>query len=282
MPKNDFQKTQIKSPLRYPGGKSRAVKQIIPIVPSFHEYREPMVGGGAIFFALKQLFPKRKYWINDINEDLYLFWKYCRDDVTELGVEVRRLRSECKSGHELYLSQLKAKKNLSEFQRAARFFILNRVTFSGLAESGGYSQQAFKTRFTVSSISRLASASKILQETTITNEDYEKALYASGENVFIFLDPPYFSTAQSRLYGENGSLHTNFDHKRFAKNMEKCKHKWLITYDDSPEVRKLFPFAHIYEWELQYGMNNYKQKTARIGKELFISNYEISSLEKRA
>jgi DNA adenine methylase len=268
-----------KSPLRYPGGKSRAVKQIIPIIPSFDEYREPLVGGGAIFFALKQLFPKRKYWINDLNEDLYLFWKYCKDDITRLVAEVHALRSECNSGHELYLNQLNSKKTLSEFQRAARFFILNRITFSGLAESGGYSEQAFKSRFTESSISRLTAASKILQETTITNEDYEKVLRADGENVFVFLDPPYLSTTQSRLYGENGSLHTAFDHKRFANNMKKCKHNWLITYDDSPEVRKLFSFANICEWELQYGMNNYKQKTAKKGKELFISNYEIPSLE---
>jgi|TARA_B100001971_G_C17984671_1_gene429198 DNA adenine methylase len=48
----------------------------------------------------------------------------------------------------------------------------------------------------------------------------------------------------------------------------------LITYDDSPQVRKLFDFAFIEEWLLQYGMNNYKQDSARQGKEVFISNYE--------
>lgn len=29
------------------------------------------------------------------------------------------------------------------------------------------------------------------------------------------------------------------------------------------------------EWDLQYGMNNYKQKKADIGKELLISNYDL-------
>ena len=42
--------------------------------------------------------------------------------------------------------------------------------------------------------------------------------------------------------------------------MKKCKYKWLITYDDSPEIRDLFDFANIKEYSLQYGMNNYKQK----------------------
>ena len=57
--------------------------------------------------------------------------------------------------------------------------------------------------------------------------------------------------------------------------MKKCKHKWLITLNNSPDIVELFSFANIYEWELQYGMNNYKQKKALKGKELFISNYPI-------
>ena len=56
--------------------------------------------------------------------------------------------------------------------------------------------------------------------------------------------------------------------------MKTCKHSWLITYDDSPEIRNNFKFAHIHEWELQYGMNNYKQGKAEKGKELFIYNYK--------
>jgi hypothetical protein len=43
--------------------------------------------------------------------------------------------------------------------------------------------------------------------------------------------------------------------------------------DDSPEIRKLFSFAKITEWTLQYGMNNYKQKFAAEGRELLIKNY---------
>ena len=53
-------KLKVKSPLRFPGGKSRALKQILPIIPEFKEYREPMVGGGSVFFALKQKFPEKK------------------------------------------------------------------------------------------------------------------------------------------------------------------------------------------------------------------------------
>jgi len=104
---------------------------------------------------------------------------------------------------------------------------------------------------------------------------------SSGNKVFIFLDPPYLSKTKSKLYGRNGDLHEGFDHKRFAEVMKNCKeHKWLITYDDHPEVIKLFQGGgiYIYKWQLQYGMNNYKQGSAAKGDELFISNYPILSL----
>ena len=107
----------------------------------------------------------------------------------------------------------------------------------------------------------------------IRHGDYESLLHGEGDKIFIFLDPPYWKATQSRLYGVNGELHTSFDHERFAENMRRCPHKWLITYDDSPVIRDLFSFANISEWTLQYGMNNYMQGKAEKGRELFIRNY---------
>jgi len=70
-------------------------------------------------------------------------------------------------------------------------------------------------------------------------------------------------------------LHTSFQHQRFAELLQQCHHRWLITYDDSPQIRENFQWANISEWQLQYGMNNYKQSTAAKGKELFITNYKF-------
>ncbi len=270
-----------KSPLRYPGGKSRALKQILPIVPSFDEYREPMVGGGSVFFALRQKYPNKKYWINDLNRDLYLFWKYCKEDIEELVSEVKRIKQTYTDGRTLFTELTDREKDFTDFERAVRFFVLNRITFSGTIESGGYSEQSFNGRFTDSSIRRLNEINEMLLDVKITNLDYQKVIHEDGENVFIFLDPPYLSTTKSKLYGKKGDLHELFDHEKFAENMKKCKHKWLITYDNSPEVKKLFSFANIYEWELQYGMNNYKQTSASKGQELFISNYDIPFLKNK-
>lgn len=266
-----------KSPLRYPGGKSRAIKKILPLIPSnYKEFREPFVGGGSVFLAAKQrLNAHATYIINDLNYDLYCFWKLAQNNIDSLVNEVQQIKDTTKDGRELFKQLTNNNEGLTDFERAVRFFVLNRITFSGTVDSGGYSQQAFEKRFTNSSIQRLALMADLLKNVEIHHGDYSNHLFDEGDNVFIFLDPPYLSATKSKLFGKNGELHTGFDHEKFADNMKKCKHKWLITLDDCPEIRNMFTFANIYEWKLQYGMNNYKQNKAEKGKELFISNYEL-------
>lgn len=272
--------TEIRSPLRYPGGKSRAIQRIESLLLSdFDEYREPFVGGGSVFIYLKQKRPDLKVWINDLNKELYLFWKYAKKDSEELAEEVLRIKRKTRNGQNLFTELVTANVNKwKEFDRAVRFFILNRITFSGLAESGGFSYLAYKTRFTDSSVQRLSAMSLVLEGVTITNKDYRELLQDGGKNIFTFLDPPYLKAAKSKLYGKNGALHTSFNHEEFAKDVKKCNHSWLITYDDSPEIWSNFSPVekfHFQKWELQYGMNNYKQEKAVKGNELFIANYAL-------
>lgn len=267
----------VKTPLRYPGGKSRAIKTIEQYLPeSFVEYREPFIGGGSIFIYLKQKFPQVKFWINDLNVELFYFWQQAQQNLDTLINEIYHIKKTHTDGKNLFYELLKVNtEELSPLERAVRFFVLNRVTFSGTVESGGFSIQAFNKRFTESSIERLTLLETILKDVKITNLDYSELLQAEGNEVFIFLDPPYYSATKSRLYGKDGNLHTIFDHQRFAETTHQCSHQWLITYDDSPKIRDYFLDCHLYEWELQYGMNNYKQGKAEKGKELMITNYSL-------
>lgn len=263
----------IKSPLRYPGGKSRAVKLIASLIPSFKEFREPFVGGGSVYVHLKQLFPNHKFWINDIYPGLYYFWSECQKDVTSVINRVRYFKDKYPVGKELHKYLIDNIVGFDTLDKAAAFFVFNRITFSGTSESGGYSEQSYAGRFTESSIVRLIKFGEVIQDTTITNLDFQPVIEKPGKDVFIFLDPPYHSAAKSSLYGKNGNLHKGFDHVRFAETMKKCNHKYLITYDDSEYIRSLFTFAKIIPWELTYGMRNITEESDQIGKELFISNY---------
>lgn len=271
----------IRSPLRYPGGKSRAVEKIGVVIPSFDEFREPFVGGGSVFIHLKQKFPSKKFWINDIYKDLAAFWRHNQDSSEKVIEQIRNWKRGFPDGKTLFRFLRENKPGFNQIEIAAAFFIFNRVTFSGTTEAGGFSQQAFEKRFTDSSIERLKLIPEVLQNVKITNLDYEELLTAAGENVFLFLDPPYFSATNSALYGKNGSLHKTFDHARFAEILKKCSHKWLLTYDDSPFIRELFSFANVTEQTFTYGMRNVTKDSKQTEQELFISNYELSFSEQK-
>ena len=265
----------IRSPLRYPGGKSRSVEKIAALVPPFKEFREPFIGGGSVFVHLKQKFPQKRFWINDVYSELAAFWRVLQNDSEDLIEQIWSWKSHFTDGKKLFYYLRENIKHFDEKKTAAAFFVFNRVTFSGTTEAGGFSMQAFEKRFTDSSIERLLKLPELLNGVKITNSDYENSLCAAGENVFLFLDPPYFSATNSALYGKNGNLHKSFDHERFAEKLRQCPHRWLLTYDDSPLIRELYAFANITDWSLTYGMRNITADSQQKASELFISNYEI-------
>jgi len=263
----------IKSPLRYPGGKSRAVELIASLLPDFDEFREPFLGGGSVFVHTKQRFPQKTFWINDLYFELFKFWEIAQNNINGLLEKIYEWRGQFRVGKELHRFLNHNLANFNDLERATAFFIYNRITFSGTTLSGGFSERAFHERFTESSIQRLIPFACLIQEAMITNFDYKKLIHAEGNNVFLFLDPPYYSATKSALYGKNGHLHKSFEHTEFAAIMKTCPHRWLITYDDSEHIRDLFSFASIIPWNLTYGMRNVTETSNQNGKEIFISNY---------
>lgn len=262
------------SPLRYPGGKSKAINKILPyIIHSYEEYREPMVGGGSLFLKLKHDYPEKKYVINDLNYDLYSFWNQLKCNHNELIDEIINIKLNYKDGKILY-RHLKNNDDFdSEFLKAIRFYVLNRITYSGTVDSGGYSKKAFKRRFTMSRINDLYSIVNMLNNVTITCTDYSYWLNKKGKKVLIYLDPPYINSINSRLYGKHGELQKNFNHLDFVKNVKKCEHNCLITLNDNEDIRRMFSYANFYPIKLQYGMTNTQGNKPRKGKEVIITNY---------
>lgn len=270
----------VKSPLRYPGGKSRVAEKIAVLLPDFEEFREPFVGGGSVFFCLRRKFPRKKFWINDVYTDLAVFWQQMQKNFVAVIKQIQNWKTRFQNGRELHQFLRENKTDFDETRQAAAFFVFNRITFSGTTEAGGFSQQAFEKRFTESSVERLKKIPEVLSNVRITNFDYQKVLDEKGEKVSIFLDPPYFSATKSALYGKNGNLHKSFNHAKFAGSLKNCRHKWLLTYDDSAFIRQNFSFANVESWDLTYGMRNVTKKSEQKAAELFISNYQLNSIEK--
>lgn len=275
--------TAFRSPLRYPGGKQKAISQIALCLPGrVQEFREPMVGGGSVFFHARSIDMAERYWINDKFHELACFWKTIKSpkSAKNLISDLLELRQELDSPSRIKRYYLSAREltTKDDYETARLFFFFNRVTFSGTTRAGGFSAEAAIKRFTVSSILRLKQASEALSGVTITEGEFDDVIEAKGDDVFLFLDPPYFTA--SKLYGPKGNLH-QFDHERLAARLIKSGHKFLITYDDCPEVRALYRGCNLRNWQLRYGMNNCNlERTSKLGAELFISNYPLPAYQR--
>lgn len=279
-----------KSPLRYPGGKQKDLPFLSKFISNCKEFREPFLGGGSVLlYAVKNSLAD-SYWGNDLNEALYKFWQQIKTDADELADGARQFkiqheyRGETKNCSEWQKFRKQIIKNLNELsntplEEAVRFFILNRSTSGGSTESGGLTPASYCERFTLSSIETVRKLKGVLGEVKFTNKDYEELLIAPGEDVFIFLDPPYLSASRSGLYGKSGDLHRTFDHERLAKALWHCPHKWLMTIDNCQEIRDLYHWAETLPWSKAYGMTNSGGQKSKRGDELLVANFPLSSDE---
>lgn len=181
---------------------------------------------------------------------------------------------------------------LSIPERAARTFLVNKFSFSGMGDSGTLSKERY-FGFTLDKLDRIAAASPLLKKMEIKNVSFEETMADVDPNkTFIFLDPPYFKQESSGLYGKNGDTHKGFPHEHFAEFTLGVNCKWFITYDDSIKVRKMFTgkvpaytdengqkkvYVEPFVIDGGYTMAMKASEDALAGEELFIANYDIQS-----
>lgn len=278
---------KLKTPLRYPGGKSRAIKFLSNHLPTFESYREPFLGGGSMALYVTQTFPRTEVWVNDLYMPLYAFWKVLRDQGQRLSDDLRELKTELGESPDAHREAFNNAKlalnannnsNLAlnvndEYSLAFNFYVINKCSFSGLSESSSFSEQASRQNFTFRGIDRLPYISELIQYWKITNLDYSELLY--GNQSFVFLDPPY--DIKDNLYGKKGNMHKGFDHELFAAHCCNSEQKCMITYNSDIFVKERFPGWYQKDWDLTYTMRSTGSytKNQKSRKELLLLNYEL-------
>jgi len=247
--------------LRYPGGKSRAVKLIKDFIPEdIDRLVSPFFGGGSVelFYASSGVEVKGY----DLLKPLCWFWTAVVQDRHALAITSQSLRvphadfPDGKLGltRESFNDLKKKLKSAEEYsiQNAAAFYALNRSSFSGATLSGGYSKRAAWERFTDSSIDRLQNAE--LGNLTVENKSFEDSIPENAD-AFLYCDPPYLQEVGNNLYGNRGDLHDNFDHKKLRELLV-SRGNWVLSYNDCPEIREMYRGHEIIEAKWSYGMKN--------------------------
>ena len=297
----------LKTPLRYPGGKSRSLGtkekpkmgQYFPNLKNYTEYREPFLGGGSVAIHISKMYPHLKVTVNDLYEPLINFWVQLQQFGDELTnklkdykinhpdppKELRKVEDTDVPAKELFLNARKAINNrsLDDIERAAAFYIANKCSFSGLTENASFSKQASYSNFTMKGIEKLPGYSEIISHWHINQYSYE---YCFREHIhdglFMYLDPPY--DIKDNLYGgKGGTMHKGFDHDKFAEDCSQSQVHQLISYNSDQLVKDRFKGWNAGEFDLTYTMRSVGDymRNQKTRKELLLFNYEktLASVE---
>ena len=270
----------LKTCLRYPGGKSRAVTKMDPYFPDlryYNEFREPFLGGGSVAIHITKKYPDLTIWANDLYEPLVNFWQ----QLQMFGTDLKNALADLKSSHNdpvsaktLFLSS-KVKINdisVNNFDRAVAFYIVNKCSFSGLTESSSFSPQASNANFSMRGIEKLPDYSQLISKWRISNFSYDYMM-DGNRNVFMYLDPPY--DIKDNLYGNKGSMHKGFDHDKFAADCDNNDMDQLVSYNSDQLVKDRFKNWNAAEFDLTYTMRSVGEymRDQKQRKELLLFNY---------
>ena len=269
-----------KTPLRYPGGKSRActkIGQFLPNMYTYREFREPFLGGGSVAIYLTKMYPSLSIWVNDLYEPLVNFWKEVQHSGEELyttlsDLKLKHPNPDSAKGLFLESKEIINSQDKSKLERAVAFYVVNKCSFSGLTESSSFSAQASDSNFSMRGIEKLTGYQEIIQDWKITNLSYEDLL-TDWRNTFIYLDPPY--DIKDNLYGKKGDMHKKFDHDKFAKDCDDHTADMMISYNSSQLIKNRFKNWNAVEFDLTYTMRSVGDYMSdqQTRKELLLLNY---------
>ena len=247
------------------GGKKSSRDIIIPRFPSFYEkYIEVFGGGGWILFGKP---PGNDFEVfNDANSNISNLFYCVREHSSEL-IEKLCYVLNCREDFDRIKHIISEKAEIGDVQRAANFYQLIRYSYASGCDSFGGKSHSMWSNFPL-----IEQASRRLQKVVIENKDFEKLISVQdSEMSFFYCDPPYFSTES---YYSNVGF-TSADHERLRDSLKKISGKFLVSYNDCPEIRELYKGYEMYSYER---LNNIKQRFdgGSMFGELLIANYDLN------
>ncbi|HCB1819824.1 TPA: DNA adenine methylase [Citrobacter freundii] len=244
------------------GGKRRLAKHILPLFPAHTCYVEPFCGAAALYF-LKT--PSKIEVINDINGELVNLYRVVKHHLEEF---VRQFKWALVSRQIYKWLQDTPEETLTDIQRAARFYYLQKQAFGGkVADHTFGTSTTSAPRFNLLRIEEeLSMAHLRLSRTLIEHLDWNQCIerYDRPHTLF-YCDPPYWGTEG---YGVEFGLE-NYDH--MAELARSTKGKMIISVNDIPEMRQAFNGLNIQTVDISYNLKVTGKPSPK--KELVICNF---------
>lgn len=244
------------------GGKRRLAKHLLPLFPAHQTYVEPFAGGAALFF-MKQ--PAKVEIINDVNGELVNLYRVIKNHLEEF---IRHFKW-CLVSREEYLTQKVINPDtLTDIQRAARFYYLQKLSFGGKVsgQTFGTAASAPPKLNLLRIEDDLSQAHLRLSRTLIEHLDWQECMRRYDRDYTLFyLDPPYFQTSG---YGVDFGLD---QYQKMAEIAKNAKGKVIISVNDVPMMRKVFAGLTMETVDITYTVGG--SGKADPTKELIIKNW---------
>jgi len=247
--------SKLTSPLCRIGRKKPIQNKVISQSPKdFSIYVEPFVGSGDIFFAFNFDPTKVKSYINDKDTDISTAFKIMKSNpnISNIdkfkGKSVEAVQSFVNGSH-------------TGLDRLAQIIYKLCGTFGTTGKGKIYKNPNIEPK-----LRKMPKYAEYLSNTTISNGDYKSLFSHDSPNTFFYLDPPYEKS--KGLYKD-----AVIDYKQMADRLKKLKGKFLLSINDSVEIRETFKDFKISGISVEGGGQKGTDVGVKTRKELFIKNY---------
>lgn len=268
------------SPLRYPGGKSLMTNFFVDL---FHRnglqeivYAEPYAGGAGAAINLLLNGHVNEIIINDANIGIYSFWNAL---VNESDRFIQTINTIPVTLTEWYTQRdILQKSTEPSFELGVAAFFMSRTNRSGVIFGGviggsteekqNNAKYKIDCRFNKQDlIQRLEIIAANKSRIRVTNEDALSFLRQIDNNVFVYLDPPYFIKGKS-LYMNHYEVKDHEELAYFLQN--EARFNWVLSYDDVSQIREMYADFNLYRFPLKYTVSK-----KQVGYELLTHSKNI-------
>lgn len=282
----------MKPMLKYRGGKSREIPEILTFVPpDFNRYVEPFFGGGAMYFYLEP----HSALVNDLNKPLMDFYRGVRDDYPHLRAELDELEAKY-TANRVAFDALKATSpdrrvpddnealyyrlrdmfngKIEGYSPAAVYYFINKTAYSGMIrynKQGDFNVPYGRYRHLNTAMVSEAH-SRLLQSAEITCGDYEAVFQQCRPDDFVFLDPPYDCVFSDYGNKETRDGFNEREHRRLARAFFKLPAKALMVIGLTDLTYELYKDNIVHEYRKNYSVN-IRNRFKSAGKHILVTNY---------
>ena len=279
--------SNIKPFVKWAGGKNGLINSLISFIPkNFNSYFEPFVGGGALFFYLKNIniLNSKKIYLNDKNVELINAYKQIKINPNKLLEELEILKNNHSKEYFYKIRNLDRDfdfYSLSEVFRAARFIYLNKTCFNGLCRYnakgnfntpiGSYKNPKIYDKDLIFSVH------EVLKNVSITNKDFEVVSLEAKKGDFVYFDPPYYpinKTSSFVSYTDNFSANEQIRLYKLFKMLDCEGIKVLQSNSNTDFIKELYKDFEIIEVISKRAINCKGDKRGKITELIIRGNYE--------